>query len=147
MTHGTVYSLTAGQTYTVQIGLDPAYNSQYPNGYKDVVCVTQKLPLQRIYFSEEAITVMQYDYASFQVFAEPNYYKVENLSWAVSDSAKAEITDTYDNCAGVRLFQQGSVTVTASMAGKTAQCVITVEAMSGGDWESYPQCVSERKSA
>lgn len=138
MTRGMVYTLTAGQTYTVQIGLDPAYNSQYPSGYRDVVCVQKKQPLQRIYFMEEAITAMQYDYASFQVFAEPDYYKVENLSWAVSDSAKAAITDVYDNCAGVRLLQQGSVTVTATMAGKTAQCVITVEAMSGGDWESYP---------
>lgn len=138
MTHGVVYTLAAGQTYTVQIGLNPAYASQYPDGYKDVVCVQKKLPLQRIYFMEEAITAMQYDFAGFQVFAEPAYYKVENLTWAVSDSAKAEITDTYDNCAGVRLLQQGSVTVTASMAGKTAQCLITVEAMAGGDWESYP---------
>lgn len=143
MSRGKVVTLTGGQQYTVQAYLKQEYYAEYPSGYMDMVRIEKKQPLQRLYFFENKITGNQYEVASFQAFAEPDYYKVENLTWKVSDSTMAEIMDVYDNCCNVRLKKTGTVTVTATMQGKSAQCEVTVEGMLGGEWESYPQWPAE----
>jgi len=138
LTGGLVYDLTAGQKYTVQASLKPECYAEYPHGWMDLIRVEKKQPLQRLYFFEEQITGQQYDSVTLQAFAEPNYYKVEGLKWSVSDSSALEIMDTFEICCTLRLKKKGTFTATATLQGKTAQCVITVEGMSGGDWESYP---------
>lgn len=137
MTGGVVYSLTANTAYTVQASLKSECFGEYPNGYMDLVRLEKKEPLQRIYFYEDKISCQQYDSVGFQVFAEPSYYKVENLVWAISDSSMGQIMDTYDINASVRMKKQGKATVTATMMGKTASCEVTVQPMTG-EWDSYP---------
>ena len=89
-------------------------------------------PLEEIELTVESDSGYVDSFVDIEVSYIPANGEREEITWTVSDSAVAEITDADMNYASVYLLSAGSVTITATTAsGKSASVDITVMELPG----------------
>ncbi len=93
------------------------------NVSKELVC--EIYPLQSIGLSFASKSVVQGEQFNLTVLYNPsNTTEDKNVSWSSSNANVAEVTNGTVNAVGV-----GTATITATVAGKTASCEVTVNAV------------------
>lgn len=118
-----IFSAEAGVTYTL--------SGNYFGINKKTVVYTflleESQPLEGIKLYAEVDSGYVGSFLTVDVNYMPANGQREELTWSVSNSAVAKITEAYSDYAGLELLSAGKVTVTATtVSGKTASVSITV---------------------
>ena len=125
--------MTAGETYVVTFSMWEM--EPYPNGFTDTyhlekVDGMKQAPELRAAVDHQATTLHGYVGGHIQLFpyTDPIYYEAFTTAWTVSDPSVAQfITEDSQQTRELELKKAGTVTVTATVDGRTVSQTITVK--------------------
>lgn len=121
-----IYPLERGVTYTVEAHFwDPS--NTYPDGCTADVKIVKCDPLRGISLNKTTATGRVGESVDLIASTDPVYINQEALKWSVDNVSVATIVNDGPSDCCLRLENPGTVTVTATLGGFSASCVITVE--------------------
>lgn len=122
----TMYPLEGGVTYTVEVHYwDPS--NTYPDGCTADVKIVKCDPLKSISLNKTTATGRVGETVDLIATTDPVYINQEALKWSVDNVSVASVINDGPSDCSLRLENPGTVTVTATLGGCSASCVITVE--------------------
>lgn len=122
----TMYPLERGVTYTVEVHFwDPS--NTYPDGCTADVKIVKCDPLKGISLNKTTATGRVGETVDLIATTDPVYIDQEALKWSVDNVSVASVINDGPFDCSLRLDNPGTVTVTATLGGFSASCVITVE--------------------
>ena len=122
----TIYPLEGGVTYTVEINYWDPFNS-YPDGCTANVKIVKCDPLAGISLNKTTATGRVGETVDLIATTNPVYINQDDLKWSVDNVSVVSIERDGPVDCSLRLLSPGTVTVTATLGGHSASCVITVE--------------------
>lgn len=122
----TMYPLTGGVTYTVEIHYWDPFNT-YPDGCSADVKIIKCDPLAGISLNKTAATGRVGETVDLIATTNPVYINQDALEWSVDNDSVASIERDGPSDCSLKLLSPGTATVTATLGGYSASCVITVE--------------------